>query len=284
MEDKIIRMKKKVLKNAINLVILFLCTEVIDIFLSKIPELSSYDIRIVFILIISSSLGMRYGLVAAILVSVSYVVQTYGQVGDINVIFLNTNNWIPIVIYVVFSIIVGLKRDKDDVKMANLENEIEQKNSRELEVNEKIIKYEDEIKELNKILMIHNQSYIQVSNFMKELEKNKDNVDKINSLLKTTLKNDTCELVRIEEIDKQISDLIYEKEIKKEKIWVNKKLKIGKPFYMAPISINGIEKMAIIIWECDFKQMNNEYKNQIIGISEIIKFVFEKVGNKENVI
>lgn len=277
-------MKKKVLKNVINLVILFLCIEVIDVFLSKIPELSNYDIKIVFILIISSSLGMRYGLVAAILVSTSYVIQTYGKVGDINIIFLNTNNWIPIVIYVVFSIIVGLKRDKDDAKMANLKNEIEQKNIKELEVNEKIIKYENEIKELNKILIVHNESYIQASKFMKEIEKNKNNIDKINELLKITLKNDTCKLVRIEEMDKQIRDLIYEKETKKEKIWINKKLELEKPFYMVPIFINSMEKMAIIIWECDFSQMNNEYKNQIIGISEIIKFIFEKVGNKENVI
>ena len=38
---------------------------------------------------------------------------------------------------------------------------------------------------------------------------------------------------------------------------------------MAPVIKK--EKFALVVWKCDFEQMNVEYRNQIIGIAEIIK-------------
>ena len=121
-------MKNKILKNIFNLVILFLSTELLKNILSGIPDLAIIDIRIIFILIIANYLGMKYGIASAILASISYVVQEYFKVNDISVIFLNTNNWIPIAIYILFSIVIGLKTDKNNAKLANLENKIAQKN------------------------------------------------------------------------------------------------------------------------------------------------------------
>ena len=219
-------MKNKILKNIINLVILFLSTEVLKNLLSGIPELGILDIRMIFILIISSYLGMKYGIASAILASISYIVQEYLNVNDISVIFLNTNNWIPIVIYIVFSIIIGLKTDKDNIKISNLENEIAQKNNKEIESDEKIIKYEKEIKELNQILMLHDNSYIQTSKFIDELYKRRNNIKEINVLLRKTLRNNTCELIKIEELNKKSNNLIDDIKIEtmqNEKIWVNKK-------------------------------------------------------------
>lgn len=280
-------MKNKVLKNVINLIILFLSTEVLKNLLSGMPELEGLDIRIIFILIVSNYWGMKYGIASAVLASISYVFQEYWQVNDISIIFLNTNNWIPIVIYIVFSIIIGLKTDKNNLKVANLENEIAQKSNKEIEENEKIIRYEKEIKELNQILMVHNNSYIQVSKFMDKLEKSKNNITKINEVLREFLGNNTCELIRLEELNEKSNNFIDDKKIetmKKEKIWVNKKMKESVPFYIAPVFVNETEKMVIAVWKCDFEQMNTEYRNQIIGISEIIKYVFLNVGKVENVI
>lgn len=276
-------MKNKKLKNIINLIILFLSAEVIKNFLSGMPDLKSLDIRMIFILIVSNYLGMKYGVVSAILASISYIVQEYGQIHDVNVIFLNTNNWVPIIIYIVFSIIVGLKTDKDNLKVASLENEIKQRSDREIEENEKIMRYEKEIKELNQILMVHNSSYIQASQFIKQLDKSRNNIKSINILLRKFLKNDSCEFLTMEELNMKSSNLIDDNKInmmKKEKIWINKELKDSLPFYIAPVIINQEDKMFIAVWKCEFEQMTTEYKNQIIGISEIAKYVlYFREGN-----
>lgn len=269
-------MKNKILRNIFNLVILFLSTELLKNLLSGIPDLGIIDIRIMFILIISNYLGMKYGIASAILASVSYAIQEYLKVNDTSVIFLNTNNWIPIVIYIVFSIVIGLKTDKNNAKLANLENEITQKKAKEAESNSKIELYEKEIKELNQILIVHDSSYIQVAKFIQEWNKNFNDMTKINSILKKTLKNNTCGLITIEELNNKSNNFLNDaklKEIEKEKIWINKELKESLPFYIALVTKGEKEKLALVVWKCDFEQMNIEYRNQIIGISELIRYL-----------
>lgn len=278
--------KRKVIKNIANFIILFLSIEVLKNLLSGMPELSNLDFRLILILMVSSYLGMKYGIASAILVSILYFIEEWMQGYELNVLLLNTNNWIPVVIYILFSIIVGLKTDKDNLKLTNLSNEIEQRNNKELEEKEKITKYEKEIKELNQILMVHDNSYIQVSEILKELEKNKNDMTKINKILKRILKNTSCELIKVEELKEKSKQLIDDKKIKimeNDKIWINKKLDKDFPFYMAPVYISQTEKMILVVWNCEFEQMNTEYKNQIIGISEIVKYIFINVGKVENV-
>lgn len=272
-------MKKKVVKNIVNLIILFLGTEILKNFLIEMPELKNLDIGIIFVLIISNYMGMKYGIASAILASISYIIRQNGQIGDINVIFLNTNNWIPIVIYIVFSIIVGLKTDKENMEMMNLENEIEDKIKKEEETTKKVQKYETEVKELNQDLILHQNSYIQVAKFIKDLEENKNDISKINTILRKYIRNNTCELISCEELNKKTNSVFVGKFdlIEKEGIWINKELEESLPFYIAPIFTEGKERMVIVLWKCEFEQMNTEYRNQIIGISQIIKYIFEKM-------
>ena len=279
--------KSKVLKNIVNVIILFLCAEVLQNFLIGIPELSKFDFRLIFILIVSGYFGMKYGIASAVLVSISYFVQEFRQGFELDVLFLNTNNWIPLVSYVLFSIIIGLKTDKDNLKISNLSKEIEQKNNKEVENNEKVTKYEKEIKELNQILMVHDNSYIQVSKLIKEIEENRNELAKINRILRKNLKNSSCELIKLEELKEKTNQLIDDKKIRemeKNKIWINKKLEKDLPFYMVPVYISQSEKMVLVLWKCEFEQMNVEYKNQIIGISEIVKYIFVNVRKAENVV
>lgn len=280
-------MKKKIFKNIVNLIILFLSMEVLKNFLTGMPELGNLDIRIIFVLIISNYMGMKYGIASAILASISYIIQKCTQVNDINVIFLNTNNWIPIVIYILFSVAVGLKTDKENYNITNLKSQLENKEKKMTEKNEKVEEYEKEIKELNQILMIHNNSYIQVAEFIKKFEKRKCDKEKINRLLKKILQNDSCELTKLEEINKKTNNFIDSNKIsimEKENIWINKKLEKSIPFYIAPIFINETDKLALVVWNCEFEQINTEYRNQIIGVSEIIKYVLLNGGNTQNVI
>lgn len=263
--------KKQIFKNIVNLIILFLSMELINILVKGIPEFSNIDLRLIFIFIVANSMGIKYGIVFAILSSISYIIQNYNGASYIDVIFLNTNNWLQIVVYLIFAIIIGLKHDKDSLKLKSLQDSIDDSKEKE-ETNKKMIElYKNELKEFNQVLLTHEKTYTQVSEFIQKLSNVKYDNEKISQLLKVMLNNDTCELTTMqsihEHLDKEKLDIMN-----KNHIWINKNLKKELPCYIAPILLED-QDLAIIIWKCDFEQMNIDYRNQIIGISKIIKYV-----------
>lgn len=263
--------KKKVLKNIVNLIILLLSTELINIILKEVPEFSNIDFRLIFIFIIANYMGMKFGIVSAILASVLYIIQTYSGVLDPSIIFLNTNNWLRIAIYLAFAIIIGLKHDKDNLKINSLNNIIDEYKEKEELNNKRIVSYENELKEFNQVLLTHKNTYIQVSKFIQQIVSVKHDNTKISNYLKSILDNETCEFTNIQTI-KKFLDNGNMTTVGNEHIWINKELSNEEPCYIAPISIES-QDFAIVIWKCNFEQMNTDYRNQIIGISKIMKYV-----------
>ena len=265
--------KNKIIKNVVNLVILLLSTELIHIIINEIPEFGNIDLRLIFIFIVANYMGMTYGIFAALLSSVLFIVQSNTNLTDISIIFLNTNNWLQIVIYLAFSIVIGLKHDKDSRKQNSLNNQIEEYKEKEESNYQKIEAYEKELKEFNQELLTHEKTYLQVAELIKEVNNSKGDNSKITEILKVFLNNNSVELLHIEDIDKYINKTALNK-LKKEGVWINKDLDDTKPAYIAPIFANNME-LAIVVWKCSFEQMNNNYRNQLIGTAKILYFVLE---------
>lgn len=263
--------KKQIFKNIVNLILLLLSLELINIIISEIPGFSNIDLRLISIFIIAISMGMKYGIIAAIASSVFYILQVTPNLSDISIIFLNTNNWLQIVIYLVFAIIIGLKHDKDKLKVDTLKNSIDDLKEKEKSNDKKIEVYEKELKEFNQVLLTHKKTYVQVSEFIQQIDSIKHDNTKISNYLKSILDNETCEFTNIQKVEKFLdnSNMIT---VGNEHIWINKELNDEKPCYIAPISVVS-QDFAIVIWRCDFEQMNNDYRNQIIGIVKILKYV-----------
>lgn len=264
--------KKNVLKNIMNLIVLLLSMELINIIITEIPEFRNIDLRLVFVFIIANFMGMGYGIIAAIVSSVLYIFQGNFNLSDISIIFLNTNNWLQIVIYVAFAIIVGLKHDKDNLKVETLKNSIDDLKEKAEAREQKMEEYEKQLNEFNQILLTHEKTYIQVSEFIEKLELAKQDNIKMNELLKKVLNNNTCELTSLKNIDKYL-DTEKLNVLNQNHIWINKDLDEEQPCYIATISSKEKENV-IVIWNCNFEQMNNDYRNQIIGIVKIIEYVF----------
>ena len=263
--------KKQILKNIMNLIILLLSMELINIIVTEVPEFRNIDLRLVFIFIVANSMGMGYGIISATVSSVLYILQGTTNLSDISIIFLNTNNWLQIVIYLAFAIIIGLKHDKDNLKLDSLKNTIDESKEKEESNNKKIELYEAELKEFNQILLTHKATYIQISEFIEKLNSVKTENTKISELLKEILNNNSCELTNVQTIKKYL-DTEKLAIIDKNHIWVNNNLDEEQPMFIAPISIEN-QDLVIVIWKCQFEQMNMDYRNQIIGIAKIIKYV-----------
>ena len=286
---KKLKSRKQTIKNIFNLLILFLCMEVSKNLIAVMPELKILDMRLIFILIVSNYMGMKYGIASAFLASTSYIMENYGQMSELRVIFLNTNNWIPIAIYLILSIIVGLKSDKDSYKLRRCESDIKQLNREVRIANDKIERYENEIKEFNQILMTHNHSYITVSKFINGLEEYMNGNNNIDDLLKETLDNNSVEFIKMEELNKKLNryfDANRFRKMKKEKIWINKNLEERLPCYVAPVILSENEIFTIVIWECELEQLNTAYRNKLLGIASITKqcFLKEEKGIKRDAV
>ena len=112
-----------------------------------------------------------------------------------------------------------------------------------------------------------------MAELIKEVNNSKGDNSKITEILKVFLNNNSVELLHIEDIDKYINKTALNK-LKKEGVWINKDLDDTKPAYIAPIFANNME-LAIVVWKCSFEQMNNNYRNQLIGTAKILDFVLE---------
>lgn len=263
--------KKRIFKNIMNLIVLLLSIELINIIITEIPEFRNIELRLVYIFIIANFMGMKYGIISAIVSSVLYIIEGISGWSDISIIFLNTNNWLQLVIYLVFAIIVGLKHDKDNLKLDSLKNVIDEFKEKQQKNNEKIESYENELKEFNQILLTHKATYIQISDFIEKLANAKMDNAKINELLKEILNNKSCELTTMQAINEYMDEEKLDI-LNKEYIWINRNLDEEQPMFIAPISIQN-QDLVIVIWKCSFEQMNNDYRNQIIGITKIVKYV-----------
>lgn len=264
--------KKTVLKNIMNLIVLLLSMELINIIITEIPEFRNIDLRLVFVFIIANFMGMGYGIIAAIVSSALYILQGNYNLSDISIIFLNTNNWLQIVIYLAFAIVIGLKHDRDNLKVDSLKDSINDLQEKAEKREQKIEEYEKQLNEFNQVLLTHEKTYIQVSEFIEKLELAKQDNRKINELLKKVLNNNTCEWTTLQKMDKYL-DVEKLDVLNKDHILVNKVLDDEQPMFIASVS-NGEKEDVIVIWNCNFEQMNNDYRNQIIGIAKIVEYVF----------
>ena len=75
-------------------------------------ELQFVDVRVIFIAISALIFGKKYSISAALLCSIASVLQALTNGYRWYVLFFHVNNWIPIVIYIVFAIVIGTYSDR----------------------------------------------------------------------------------------------------------------------------------------------------------------------------
>ena len=96
------------IKVIIVMIVAFVIIEFFRSVIENIPELKNIDLRLIYVFGVSAYLGVKYGLISALLVSIAYIKQKYG-LENLAILFYNTNNWTNIVIYILFSTIIFAK-------------------------------------------------------------------------------------------------------------------------------------------------------------------------------
>ena len=92
--------------------LLFLLVELYTNFMAVASDLQFVDMRLILISVSAIILGKKYAVSAALLCSVTSILQSISNGFRWDVLFFHVNNWIPIATYIVFAIIVGSYADR----------------------------------------------------------------------------------------------------------------------------------------------------------------------------
>ena len=92
--------------------LLFVIVELYTNFMAVTSDLQFVDMRMIFISLSAIVLGKNYAVSAALLCSITSVLQAISSGFKWHVIFFHVNNWIPVAIYIVFAIVIGSYADR----------------------------------------------------------------------------------------------------------------------------------------------------------------------------
>lgn len=277
--NSLIKVEKTSNNNAIisllEVIIMFIISEILVNKFNSTFNIQYVDFRLIFMVIVAIYYNIKYSLFATGLVIFSFILSNINTSYDLSYVFSNTDNWLTIVIYIIMIILIRNKIEKYEFvnknaneKIINLKNEkrIDERNLK---------KYEIRIKELNRELLIHNNSFSKVASIVNDYKIiTKENIYKI--FLECINEedvvvfdvNDSSSYPNNKDLKLSISKI--NKLVGKQKIWVNKELQEEMPLYIVPIFNNNKIIYYVTIWSFDLNVLNNEFKNNLVSLSNII--------------
>lgn len=251
------------------------------------------DFRLLFVVLMSLVYGMRFGLFAAALASLSIIYTWYRLDFDWALLTHNVGNWFPFVVYFTAGLLVGYSKDKHESDIAyekKQTNLIYGKYSFLYEVFKDIRALKDEFR--GQIVGYRN-SFGRIFSITRELDSLEEDIVFIKALniMQEFLDNENIaiytttqkkDLARLEvnsptlnnKIAKSLNLLDYpeiRERISQGMIFQNTTLLNDYPAYLAPI-MNGNDLVALVaIWNATYDQFSLDYANLFKVICGLIQ-------------
>ena len=251
------------------------------------------DFRLLFVVLLGSVHGLRFGLLAAVLASASILYSWFLTGLDWALLIFNVENWLPISMYITIGAITGYVYDKKENEIAfqNQQNDlVHEKYTFLYGIYQEITKIKDQFREQ---LLGYRDSFGRIFNVAQELETyhEGDVFLKALGILEEFLENKNIALYTLNEkskfarltvnsqslqnkIDKSLNLANIPKvlsAIKERSIYQNTALHAKYPAYVAPIYNNGSAVALVVVWEAGFDQFSMYYYNLIKVISGLIQ-------------
>ena len=240
------------------------------------------DFRLLFVVLMATVYGMRFGLYSAVLASLS-IIYTWFQLGlDWELLTQNVGNWFPFVVYFSAGIIIGFIRDRKETEIAYEKKQtklIYEKYSFLYNVFNEIRDLKDDFREQ---LVGYRESFGRVLKVSQELDtlQEEEVFLKALKIFEDILETDSVAMYSmsdnnfarlevsstplISKISKSLNlkeypDLITP--IEEGIIYQNKSLLPEYPAYVAPI-MNGDKAVALVVlWNVKFEDYSENYSN-----------------------
>jgi len=276
----------------------------LTIWTNTIIEFKYIDYRLIYVVIIGSTHGLLFGVLAALLAAVSGAISWYHIGLDWALLIYNVENWIPFSLFFLAGGVTGYLHDKKD-------NEISFERQQTELIHEKyefLYNLYDEISSikdrLREQLVGYRDSFgrfFRIANELNELDE--DNIFfKAIVVLEDVMKNNQIAIYSIEStgnygrlevkstgLERQVprslelSDLSEALGFLKEgAVFQNTDLLPNYPAYIAPISNQGRLMGLVIIWEAEFEQFTMYYLNLFKVITGLIQSSLVRSATFEN--
>jgi len=276
----------------------------LTVWTNTIIEFKYIDYRLLYVVIIGSTHGLLFGVLAALLAAVSGALNWYHMGLDWALLIYNVGNWIPFALFFLAGAVTGYIHDKK-------ENEINSERNQTELIHEKyefLYNLYDEISSIKNRLRDQLVGYrdsfgrfFRVANELNELDE--DNVFlKALEVLEDLMKNNKIAIYSIEStgnygrlevkstgLEQQVprslklSDLSLALEVLKEgSVFQNSELLPNYPSYIAPISNQGKLIGLVIIWEAKFEQFTMYYLNLFKVLTGLIQSSLVRAATFKN--
>ncbi len=251
------------------------------------------DFRLLFVVLMGAVYGMRFGLYAAILASLSIIYTWYRLSFDWALLTHNVGNWFPFVVYFTAGLLIGYRRDKNEMEIEyekKQTNLIYEKYAFLYGVFNDIRELKDEFREQ---LVGYRHSFGKIFSITQELDTLEEEKVFINALkiLQDLLENDSIAIytvgsnnnyARLEVNAPELSDKLAKslnlsefpqlsESLEEGKIFQNTAFLANYPAYISPI-MNGDTLVALVaIWNATYDQFSLEYHNLFKVICGLIQ-------------
>jgi hypothetical protein len=242
------------------------------------------DFRLLFVVLMATVYGMRFGLFSAVLASLS-IIYTWFQLGlDWELLSQNVGNWFPFVVYFSAGIIIGFIRDRNETEITYEKKQtklIYEKYSFLYNVFNEIRDLKDDFREQ---LVGYRESFGRVLKVSQELDTLQEEAVFLKALtiFEDILENDSIAMYSMS--DKNFARLEVSSTSLKSKIskslnlkeypelitpigegilYQNKSLLPEYPAYVVPI-LDGDKAVALVVlWNVRFEDYSENYSNLI---------------------
>lgn len=245
------------------------------------------DFRLLFVVIMGSIYGLRFGLFAFVMVSLS-LLYTWQQMGfDWALLIYNVGNWFPFALYFAAGTITGYTRDKNDTQILNEQKRsslIYEKYSFLYGVFNDIRALKDEFREQ---LIGYRDSFGKIFAITRELDQLQEQAVYLSalSILEDLMQNNNIAIysldanrafARLEVNSTALNDKLAKSlrlsdfpeatiSIERNEIFQNTALLPNSPAYVAPIFNSSfpfnVPVAIIVIWSVKFEQYSTYYYN-----------------------
>lgn len=266
-------------------------------FTGTLIQFKYVDFRLLFVVLMGLVYGIRFGLIASILASLSVFYTWYDLGYDWALLAYNVGNWFPFAVYFAAGIITGYNRDK-------LENIIEYERSQKSLIYDK---YEflygvfEEIRdmkdEFRQKLIGYRDSFGKIYQITRELDtlQEQEVYSRALSIYENLLENESIAIYTLDpnrifarlqvsskSLGNHISKSLQLSEfpeirnlVERGKIFQNRDLTSNYPAYVAPFMSNAypfnVSVAMVVVWDAKFEQYSTYYYNLFKVISGLVQ-------------
>lgn len=295
-KKKIVRIRnkkiQKVLFVGIEMLFLFLVSELLTSWTADNYRMDYVDFRLLFVVIIGTIHGTGAGIVSSLLACAGYFARDIFE-SNIQIIFFNIENWLPFAAYFLSGTIVGHIRDKNTEDLRSLkeqQNILENKYvflselygktlENKEEFSRQVIGYEDSFGKIYQVVRKLNS--VMTDNIFYEAVYSIEEILKTTSVAIYTI-GDNSRFARLNVCSREINSRLSKsldlsmyprllETLENKQNWYNAEGLQDYPAYGAPVWKDDKLQGAIFIWNVNASQMRMDYFNKFSILSGLVQ-------------